>query len=66
MEKRHTTGPVQQMHFQGPSGTSWGFTFSDKNGRVRGSLGYASKEDAENGKAAMDRVLEKVIAETWP
>ena len=50
-------GHVEETSDRINSHLGWGFTLSDENGVVRVTVSYSSRQDAEQGRKEMGRVL---------
>ncbi len=60
------TSEIEKVESAGTPTTAWSFTIHDPPDRARCTFVFASKDDAEQGKAAIDLVLSKVVRTTWP
>jgi len=54
-------GHVEETSNQISSHLGWGFTLSDDKGVVRVTVSYSSRQDAEEGRKEMGRVLSTAI-----
>jgi hypothetical protein len=50
-------GHVEETSDQISSHLGWGFTLTDEKGVVRVTVSYSSRQDAEQGRKEMGRVL---------